>query len=178
MAAPAPFPLEKLVFGLLLAPGGELSAVVDALGERFGELDYRSRPLAFDFTSYYSEEMGAPLTRYFLSAARLRAPDQLATIKLETNAIERELSADGSRSANIDPGMLSESRFILATAKRFSHRIPLAHGIYGEVTLIYEKKDYRPQPWTYPDYASRAYRDVLCTIRELYRSQINQSRKT
>lgn len=172
MGQPQAYTPEKLIVGLLLAPSGTLASVMKLLEERFGALDYRSSAIPFRFTNYYEPEMGAPLTRYFVAVKSLRDPQELSAIKLETNQIERELAGDGGRTANVDPGMLSQSNLVLATTKPFAHRIPLMHGIYGEVTLLYEKGDYRPQPWTYPDYASEEYREIFRTIRDLYRTQL------
>jgi hypothetical protein len=72
-------------------------------------------------------------------------PAELSAAKIRTNRLEEELSGEHGRRVNIDPGILTESNFILVTTKPFSHRIPLNHGIYGEVTLMYQKGAFRPQ---------------------------------
>ena len=89
--------------------------------------------------------------------------------------MERRFSESGRRKVNIDPGLLNLSRFVLATSKDGSHRIPLADGVFAEVTLMYEKGGYRPLEWTYPDYRSGEYLRILGDIRKLYRAAISTS---
>jgi hypothetical protein len=40
------------------------------------------------------------------------------------------------------------------------------------VTLTYVGGRFTPLPWTYPDYRSPEYQQVLTAIRELYREQL------
>ena len=61
-----------------------------------------------------------------------------------------------------------------ASGKDGSHRIPLHDGIFAEITLMYEKKKFRAQPWTYIDYQSDFYQEVLIGIRERYKDQLIQ----
>ncbi|MCX7788482.1 MAG: DUF4416 family protein [Spirochaetes bacterium] len=166
------FPPHKLVVCTLLSQEDLLSPVRNVLENKFGPIDYQSSLIPFDFTNYYEKEMGKDLNRCFFSLQTLVDPSTLAQIKIETNRIEESFGVDGNRRVNLDPGLLALSRFVLATTKESGHRIPLRDGIWGELTLLYMKKDFQPLPWTYPDYATRAYRDILLTIRALYREQL------
>jgi hypothetical protein len=67
---------------------------------------------------------------------------------------------------NLDPGLLTEENFILATGKNYSHRVYLRDGVFADLTLVYRKGEYLPLPWTYPDYASPAIREFLAQVRE------------
>jgi hypothetical protein len=60
---------------------------------------------------------------------------------------------------------------VLATTKESSHRVPLASGIWAEVTLLFEKGSFRPVEWTYPDYRSPGCIAILNSIRALYKEQ-------
>jgi len=126
----------------------------------------------FDFTDYYTPEMGAGLLRKFVTHERLVSPGDLAAIKVATNEMEATLAAtlqaDVPRPVNLDPGTLDGSKLILATTKDYAHRIYLAQGIYAEVTLIYHKGGYQPTPWTYRDYCSEPYRAFFATARARY----------
>lgn len=166
------FVKQKLVIGILISRAELKDELFNRLTREFGEPDYISPPLVFNFTNYYDEEMGTPITRYFISFSDLVDPAELAEIKLKTNAIENEFSLEGKRKINLDPGILNLSRFILATTKDGSHRIPLRAGIYGEVTLTFEHKQFRPMPWTYPDFRSEEYLAILKEIRNLYVTQL------
>jgi hypothetical protein len=172
MAAAAGFAPEKLVVGVLVSGHAGEGRIVSALSSRWGPPDFISQVLPFRFTSYYDAEMGTPLSRFFVSFARLVDPSELASIKTRTNALEDGFRGDGKRSVNLDPGLLALSRFVLATTKESSHRVALAAGIWGEVTLLFEKGSFRPVEWTYPDYRSAEYIGILNTIRSIYREQL------
>ncbi len=174
MGSVRPFVPEKLVVPLLIANPALLSDVVVALEASFGLIDYRSREIPFEFTSYYEAEMGAGLSRVFLAFDDLVSPERLARIKLESNRIEQRYAVKGKRVVNIDPGLLSLSRLTLASTKDNGRRIPLSDGIYAEITLVYHDGDFHSLDWTYPDFRSREYRDTLCDIRRAYRDQLKR----
>jgi hypothetical protein len=79
--------------------------------------------------------------------------------------------AAGLRPVNLDPGLLSLARFVLASTKPSAHRVPLASGIYAEIELLFERGSFRPVEWTYPDYRTREYLDILGHIRGLLKAQ-------
>jgi len=95
-------------------------------------------------------------------------PEGLAGIKHRTNLLESELAVEGRRGVNLDPGIVNDSRLILATTKDFAHRVYLGSGIYAEVTLIFKDGAFRPQEWTYPDYKSREALEFVLRARERY----------
>lgn len=171
------FPREKLILGILLAEdgeGAETASFEEKLRKRWGDWDYVSPDLPFTYTEYYCPEMGRKILRRFYSFRNLRDPSELSSLKHWTNGVERELArSDGSRRINLDPGFLNLSRLILATTKDRSHRIPLADGIYGEVTVMYRKGRYEPLPWTYPDFRSEEYQPLLLEMRRLFKEQIS-----
>jgi hypothetical protein len=142
----------KLVAGLLFRDSDRQRQAWRKLSEHFGTIDLITEPAPFTYTNYYNREMGPGIMRQLGSFLDLVDPEKLPDIKLLTNALERELSAEGERRVNIDPGLLSEERLVLATGKNYTHRIYLRDGIYADLTLIYQKGTYRPLPWTYPDY--------------------------
>ena len=166
-----PFTKEKLVIGVLISAEAIRRQLLARITDEFGEIDLQSDTLPFDFTHYYDAEMGVPIKRFFVSIEELKPPDSLSDIKLRSNRIEDEFRVEGKRRINLDPGFLALSRFVLATTKEGSHRIPLCSGIYGEITLLFEKGEFRPLPWTYPDFRSDAYRSILKKIREIYKLQ-------
>ncbi|MFP4484482.1 MAG: DUF4416 family protein [Spirochaetota bacterium] len=168
---PAQLVLPCLIAGF---DRGTCADVDAALTTAFGPVERVGEALAFSFTDYYAAEMGSNLTRVFFVARDLVAPDSLARAKVQTNAVEERFTRDGGRSVNIDPGLLLPGRFILATTKDAAHRIPLAEGIYGEITLLFGKGDFRPLPWTYPDFRSDEYRAILRTIRARYVTELRR----
>ena len=134
----------------------------------------RAASCRFSYTHYYDEEMGPELQRYFLSFERLVNPEALAGIKITTNELEDRFLIGGKRSVNLDPGLLALSRFVLATTKDNAQRIALRDGIYAELTLLFTKKEFKTFPWTYPDYCSKEYQDILAEIREIYKRDLKR----
>jgi hypothetical protein len=174
MGAAHPFVREQFVVAVLSSRPGSLPEARKALEERFGPVTFASDPVPWSFTTYYDREMGPGIVRLFWAFDRLADPAELAAIKLTTNRIEDAFREDGSRKVNLDPGLLSLSRFVLATTKDGAHRIPLRDGIYAEVTLVFERGEFRPLPWTYPDYRTEGCRSVLKAIRDGYRKRSRQ----
>ena len=158
--------------GVLTSRVDRREELCDALVARWGPVDFSCPPFPFTFTTYYDREMGTPIWRFFLSFQRLVDPSHMAALKRETNSMEERYREDGRRKVNLDPGLLSLSRFVLATTKDNAHRIPLENGIYAEVTLLYHKGGYQPLPWTYPDFRSERYLAILNQVGALYRSQL------
>jgi len=165
------FKREKLVIAILISAAGRKDELVSHLVDRWGPVDFASDPFTFTFTHYYDAEMGPPIDRFFISFERLVDPTSLARTKLETNSIEDLFRESGDRKVNLDPGLVSLPRFVLATTKENAHRIPLADGVYAEITLLYGKGSFRPLPWTYPDFRSEPTLSILNKIRARYKSQ-------
>ncbi len=166
------FTPEKLIIAILISnpeiPGSLLSELEDS----FGPVDYKSPLLDFKFTRYYNDEMGSDIKRFFVSFKNLISPEKLPDIKLITNKIEKTFAVEGNRKINLDPGILSLNRFVLATTKESGHRIPLQKGIYGEITLLFINKNFTPLPWTYIDYQSESYSEILKEIRIVYKKNL------
>ncbi len=144
------------------------------LVERFGPVDYKSGLLPFDHTGYYEEELGKPLFRRLLGFERLVPLDGLRGMKLATNDLERaNARPDGSRRVNLDPGLLTLERLVLASGKNFTHRVYLGLGIWADLTLIYNKRQgWVDLPWTFPDYAAEDMKRRLTALRSLYKTTI------
>jgi hypothetical protein len=172
MGSAGAFTPEKLVIGILTSRPGRTAELTAGLSARWGAVDFSCDPFPFPFTDYYNNEMGVPIFRFFLSFDRLVDPARLAEIKKETNALEEGYREEGRRKVNLDPGLLALARFTLATTKENAHRIPLADGIYAEITLLYHKGGFQALPWTYPDFRSEHYLSILNRIRARYKTQL------
>ncbi len=155
----------KLIVGIISARDDD-TPVLFELEKRFGSIDLKSKIIPFDFTDYYSEEMGENLKRYWLDFERLISPEMITEIKLKTNKLEKKFSRGTGRTVNIDPGYLAPSKLVLPSTKDFSHRIYLNEGIYAEITLQFAKNKFQFLPWTYPDYKSGTFMDFIMGVRE------------
>ena len=161
----------KLFIGFIFAREAIYLKTKCILERKFGQTDFESQILPFNHTRYYVEEFGTNLKRKFLSFNRLIPTEKLTQIKIITNQVERKLADQGKRQINIDPGILTLSKVILATTKDYRHRIFLAKGIYAEVTLYYQNKTFQSWEWTYPDYRTIEYVQIFNRIRDIYAHQ-------
>ncbi len=135
----------------------------------FGETDTVSERLPFDLTEYYTDEMGKPLFRRFVTFGRLIPIRTLPDVKLATNRLEEKYARpDGGRRINIDPGYICLEHVILATTKGYTHRPYLRDGIYADLTLIYRNRSFQPLEWTYPDYRMEAVITLFNQSRKKY----------
>ena len=161
-SVPAP---ARLVFSAIYREEKRLGEALPFVEAAFGPMRPAGGRMPFEWTGYYGREMGAPLHRRIFAASRPVARDALAAIKVRMEAIERELSEEGRRTVNLDPGLLTAESFILATGKNFAHRVYLGEGVFADLTLVYRKGGFHPLPWTYPDYASEEIRNLLRDLR-------------
>jgi len=164
----------KLFCGMIAADTRLFLRAGNVLTGLYGDIDWESDPIPFDFTDYYEDEMGTGLLRKFVAFAKLMDPGRLADVKIRTNGLEQELATgtDGRRRINLDPGYVDGSRLVLATTKNVAHRIYLGQGIYAEVTLTFRKNGCGYFDWTYPDYRSDRYAGCLREIRRRYLEQV------
>lgn len=173
MSQPQPAQPAKLVVALLLGDKGLLPDITRLLQRTLGELDMVSPWLDFEYTHYYTAEMGSPLYRRVLVFKNLIPQRQLADIKCSTNQVEQTLAEQGRRRVNIDPGYLLYERFVLATGKNYAHRIYIGEGIYADLTLIFQEGGYQPLPWTYPDYRAPEMHTFLLQVRRKYGADLH-----
>ncbi|MEW5773789.1 MAG: DUF4416 family protein [Thermodesulfobacteriota bacterium] len=139
----------------------------------FGECDFVSELLDFSHTPYYDSELGTPLARRILAFRDLAPQERLADLKLETVRLElAHARPDGTRRMNLDPGLLTQERLVLASGKNFPHRVYLGRGIYADLTLVYTRSGWQNQPWTFPDYASPQMHALFSVLRERYRDRL------
>ena len=170
----APQPV-KLIASVLGADIETINRLISKLQEKFGDTDYISDELKFDFTDYYEPEMGTGLKRKLVSFTKLIMPDELPGVKLATNALEDEFTGpDGKRRLNIDPGYIALCHLILATGKAFTHRPYLREGIYADMTLVYRGGRFQTLEWTFPDYGSEDMLNILTMLRERYFEQLKK----
>lgn len=168
------FTAEKLIIALILSKQSLAEELFTRLKKEWGSIDNQSEIFSYDFTSYYEKEMGATLYRQIISFKALTDPEKLPEIKLKAIELEQAFRKEKARQVNIDPGLLSRNRLILASTKESGHRIPLRKGIYAEVSLIYHHQQFHPLPWTYPDYQSLPFLQFLGQCREIYKKNLKQ----
>lgn len=147
--------------------------LLDILEQKFGRTDYLTDLFSFTETCYYDRELGTPVSRRLLTFTPLVELDSLANVKLITNKLEKSYGKDGNRIFNLDPGLITLERLVLATGKNFTHRVYLTRGIWADLTLIFRQGDWQDLDWTFPDYSSEKIKIHLRTIRSRYHEQLS-----
>jgi hypothetical protein len=150
--------LTKIFFGIIYKDSKGLEFTLNKISQ-IGKIDVQSIEIPFDFTNYYKDEMGKNLKRKWISIEKIIPENELIYIKHKAIKWEKELTFEGKRTINCDPGGICDNRVVLVTTKNFSHRIYLGEGIFGEVTLSYIGDKFQPQKWTYPDYQSDTFQN-------------------
>lgn len=164
----------------IVAAFSRYEAAIDWGRERcrreFGDVALESESFAFTETNYYDASMGAGLVKRFFAFERLADPGELPRWKLASNEWEDEYCALGlhsdERPLNLDPGYLTEAKLVLASTKDHHHRLYLAEGIYGEVTLCFQRGQWREREWTYPNYRRADYHAFFTQCRDYLRSRL------
>ncbi|MBT6051404.1 MAG: DUF4416 family protein, partial [Candidatus Scalindua sp.] len=98
----------KFFVGILSCDEELLADVESILIKRFGEVDMKSEIIPFNFTDYYTKEMGANISRQFICFKKLINPEELSAFKIWTNELEDKFKHNNRfnviRPINLDPG--------------------------------------------------------------------------
>jgi hypothetical protein len=168
-------PKAKLIIALLLREPSQFEVLKARLELHFGPCDVVGVPKLFTSTSFYAQELGETHYRAFMAFRDLVPRESLGPIKVLTNSIEgQERSAEGLRSFNLDPGLVTLGQLFLASTKDQRQRVYVGEGIYIEPTLFYQDKGWKTFPWTYPSYASGDYFDFLSEARKALATVIKE----
>jgi hypothetical protein len=153
----------------------------ERLEDAFGAVALASPLYAFHQTAYYEATMGTGLRKQLLAFHDLVPADALAGLKRRSNALEQELADGGAhpepRPLNLDPGVLTLSKFYLASTKDRAHRVYLRDGVFAELTLRFRDGTFEPWPWTYDDYRLPAVLAFLTEARRFYRDRLRPGAK-
>jgi hypothetical protein len=164
-----PLPGKLILSAIYSSPEALRSAIIK-FEKKFGHVELETEALDFAHTDYYKEEMGENLKRKFFAFEKMVKRDQLSEIKHFSNNLEAKYGDNIKdfifRTVNLDPGIMTLANLTLASTKDYAHRIYLRDGIYGEITLLYEKGQFKPLPWTYPDYQDSKILEFLTKVRE------------
>ncbi len=170
MAKPQPPPKTLLLVAIFSRHDAALDWAEARLSASWGRIRLRSPRFDHSETRYYEAEMGLGLKKQFLVFDGSFDPQHLPKRKLETNQLEEELAQSGNfaeiRPLNIDPGYLTLTKLVLASAKDRAHRLYMADGIYAEECLYYLDGSWQSRPWTYPDYKRADFQAFFIETRE------------
>ncbi len=177
----SPFPPARLFCGCFSAFPDLLAGIGPRLEALWGPIARRSAPLEFPDTRLYAPAMGRGLTRIFYVFGGLFPQDCLPAAKRAACALEEEIAREASwpvpRPINLDPGLVSEGRLVLASTKDRGHRLPRADGVYEEITLLFFEGAFQPLLWTYPDFRAPDVRAFFEQVRAEFLGETREIRK-
>jgi len=161
----------KLVASIIFREDNMREKAEGKLRRLYGATEPLEKELPFDYTDYYSGEMGTSLKRKLICFKKLISKENVSKTKIRTNGIEGLFSREGKRTVNIDPGYITEAKLVLLTTKDYTHRIYVGKQIFAESTLYFCDGVFRSWPWTYPDYASEEMKSYFNDVRRLFIKQ-------
>jgi len=171
------FTNAKLILGTIFKKEKILDNTIKILKKKWGKIDLASDVFEFKHTDYYEKEMRKPLFRKFFSFYNLIHPENLPDYKIFTNRMEENLAEKyhkSSRVINLDPGYILPGCMIMATAKNYSHRVPLKNGIYAHLEYLFSKNGVIELDWTYTDFRTKDYKNFFFKVREIYLKQLRK----
>ena len=113
--------------------------------------------------------MGDGLKRRFLSVRGIYRLESSADWKLRMVEIENQLSLDGKRRINLDPGFLDLHRVVLLSGKEGPQKIYMRNGVWADLVLLKDKGGYRDLAWTFPDLRDGRYNDFFLQVRSEFK---------
>ena len=148
------------------------------IAAHWGPLALVSPQFEFTQTDYYEPTMGPGLLKQFFACEQLTGQDALPALKLQTGSWEAEYAAEANvpepRPLNLDPGLITLGKLLLASTKDHAHRIYLGRGIFAEVTLHLRHGRWEPWPWTFPDYRRADYQAFFDECRSYLRLKLRK----
>ena len=173
MATPQPHSPALLILAAFSRYPAALDWAKQTAEEAWGPVALESERFDHRETTYYDSTMGPDLQKMFFAFESLMDPAELVLCKETSNQWELDYQAlrkhPEPRPLNLDPGYLTEAKLVLATTKDRDHRIYLDRGIFAEVTLHFQRGQWQPRPWTYPDYQRPDYHAFFTRCREYLR---------
>ena len=147
-----------------------LSRVEEELIGVFGEIALKSPPFSFDISSYYLDEMGEGLQRFWYGFRDLCAAEQLPAARLATGRIEEKLTARGKRRVNLDPGYLDLGKLVLASQKEAPDKIYMGRGVWAHTCLRFRFGEFTAPDHSFPDFRDGRFDEFMLEARKLYKS--------
>jgi len=169
MAIATPPKMATLFLGVMFTSEEMRDQSLALFIKQYGPIVSQAGPFSFsEFSSYYDKEIGGTVYKEYYLFEQPIHRESLADIKEFTNSIEQIFATEGNRPVNLDPGYLASDKFVLASAKDFSHRIYIGKGIYAEVTLHFHQNKIRFFSWTYQDYLRPEVQQFLLEGRTIH----------
>lgn len=150
MGVPKKPKTANLIISLMYKDTEIYEKTLEILKKEFGPILKKTKIFDFSFTEFYETEFGKDLKKIYMMFGDIEK-EHLPDIKHLCFELEMKFSVNGARYINIDSGYMTENSLVLASFKQRAHRIYLRNGVYADLQLVKENKQWKGFRWTFPD---------------------------
>ena len=154
-----------------------LETVEHELVGKYGPIVLESEAFEFELSTYYEDEMGDQLERYWFCFEELFGAETLSEYRLETEQIEQRHSSAKGRVVNLDPGYLDYHKLVLASLKEGADKIYMGKGVWAHTCLRFRHGCFTAPDHSFADFKDGRFNSFMKEAREEYRNLLRQHRK-
>ena len=169
--------LVKLIIGVLFLHQEACSRLFDRISSQGWTIQLKSEIHPFNLSSYYEQEMGRDLSRFFLSLQSPVSQTETVGFKQELLSWENEWRSNGQRTVNLDAGYLDLHRVVLLSTKEGPHKIHLREGIWADLNMLRKSGSYQSLPWTFPDLRDGRYQEFFEKARDAFKHELRMLKR-
>lgn len=163
-------PPGRLVISIIYSSIDALADSLHVIERKFSRVECETIEIPCSTQDRYREEMGDDLQRRIFSFEQPVSCDSLPEIKANCYKIEPMFSDQVRdfhfRTVNIDPGLLTPDKLIMASHREYNHRLYLGQGVFGQIELIYSGGQFMRLPWSNPDFCHNEAMDLFNRVRD------------
>ncbi|MBU8933798.1 MAG: DUF4416 family protein [candidate division Zixibacteria bacterium] len=165
-------PPGRLVVSIIYSSLDALADSLRVIERKFSRVECETIEIPCSTQDRYREEMGDNLQRRIFSFEQPVPVDSLPEIKANCHKIEPMFSDCVRdfhfRTVNIDPGILTPDKLVMASHREYNHRLYLGNGVFGQIELIHSQGQFMRLPWTNPDFCHSEAMDLFNRVRESF----------
>ncbi|RKX30071.1 MAG: hypothetical protein DRP47_00075 [Candidatus Zixiibacteriota bacterium] len=175
-------PPGRLVVSIIYSSIDALADSLRVIEHKFSKVECETIEIPCSSQERYREEMGDNLQRRFFSFEQPVACDTLPMIKATCYKIETMFSDCVRdyyfRTVNIDPGILTPDKLVMASHREYNYRLYLGSGVFAQIELIHSQGQFKRLPWTNLDYCHDEAMDLFYRVRDSFEPTTGQQEPT
>ncbi|MDX9856468.1 MAG: DUF4416 family protein [candidate division Zixibacteria bacterium] len=165
-------PPGRLIISVAYCHIDALADCLTRLEKEFGDVQFETVDIPFTGEPRHTEEMGDPLSRRFFSFHRMVDREKLVDLKRACYKIEAAFADHVGehlfRAVNVDPGIMSSEKVVMASSHEYNYRLYLGRGVFAQIELIYARGRYVGLPWTNPDFCHPESLEFFARVRNAF----------
>ena len=169
--------LVKFIIGVLFLHQEDCPRLFDKISSQGWTIQLKSEIHPFNLSSYYEQEMGRNLSRFFLCLQSSVSQTETVGFKQELLIWENEWRSNGQRTVNLDAGYLDLHRVVLLSTKEGPHKIHLRGGIWADLNMLRKSGSFQSLPWTFPDLRDGRYQEFFEKARDTFKHELRMLKR-